>query len=367
MRKAKKTIGRILIAAAAMGLFGCSFQDNQLSPEQVINNAMKETDERLSYYGEATMEIDGENMEKEIIKMKEWRSADGRVRVETAGENEDDQALSVNDGTTFTIYQESLNQAFISEDDELLSVMMPTPKEQANQLLKMVGDSHAISIEGEEKVAGRDTYHLVAKTNEKNTLLGDQELWVDKENWFVLKMIASSGDNHSEVIYTKIDFNYEMTDDLFIVELPDDVDIQNFDELNETTEVTIDEAVDQVGQPLLYFPETKDQEISKIETDELTGELARVEVNIAYEQDGLPLLSLSMFKTPEDLADSEDLSLPGEEEIEIRGTEGTMMDMENFRTLFWKEDGLSYSIIINDPNLTFEQVIDWTNNMELAE
>lgn len=367
MSKSKKTIGRILIAAAAMGLFGCSFQDNQYSPEQVINNAMKETDEPLSYYGEATMNMRVGNKEEEQIQMKEWRSADGRVRVETAGENEDDQALSVNDGKTFTMYQESLNQAFVSEDEELLSVMAPSPKEQANQLLSMVGDSHKISIEGEDEIAGRDTYHLVAKANEKNTLFGDQELWIDKENWFVLKMIASSGDSHSEVVYTTIDFKKEMTDDIFVVDLPEDVDIQNFDDLNETTEVTLEEAAEQIGQSLLYMPEAENREITKIETDELIGELARVEVNIEYEQDGLPLLTLSTFKTPEDLEDEEDIEMPGEEQVEIRETTGTMMDLEGFRTLFWEEDGLSYSLIINNPDLTFEEVIDWTSEMELAE
>lgn len=366
MSKAKKTIGRILIAVVAMGLFGCSFDDNQYSPEQVINNAMKETDERLSYYGESMMKMGGDDIEAEEVRIKEWRSADGRVRVETSGEKEEDKALSVNDGTTFTIYQESLNQAFVSEDGELLATMAPSPKEQANQLLKMVGDSHDISIEGEEKIAGRDTYHLVVKENDKKTLLGDQELWIDKENWFVLKMIASSGDSHSEVIYTKIDFNKEMTDDIFVVDLPEGVEIQNLDELNETIEVTMEEAVEKVGQPLFYLSENDNREISKIETDELLGELARIEVNIDYEQDGIPLLTLSMFKTPVDL-DEDSEGFPGEEIVEIRGTEGTMMEMGSFRTLFWKEDGLSYSLILNDSNLTFEQVIDWTKEMELAE
>lgn len=366
MSTAKKTIGRILIAAAAMGLFGCSFQDNQYSPEQVINNAMKETDERLSYYGESSMKMGGEDMEQEEINIKEWRSADGRVRVETSGESDENQALSVNDGTTLTLYQESLNQALVSEDGELLATMAPSPKEQANQLLKMVGDSHEISIEGEEKIAGRDTYHLVAKANGKETLLGDQELWVDKENWFVLKMISSSGDNYSEIIYTEIDFDKEIPNDIFVVDLPEDVEIQNLDELNETTEVTMEEAVEQVGQPLLYFTEKEDRDILRIETDELKGELARVEVNIEYEKDGLPLLTLAVFKTPADL-DEDMPGLPGEEIVEIRETEGTTLDMGSFRTLFWEEDGLSYSLILNDPNLTFDEVIDWTTEMEIAE
>ncbi len=45
--------------------------------------------------------------------------------------------------------------------------------------------------------------------------------------------------------------------------------------------------------------------------------------------------------------------MPGEESVEIRGTEGTMMEMEGFRNLFWVEDGITYSVLLNDPDVTF--------------
>lgn len=94
---------------------------------------------------------------------------------------------------------------------------------------------------------GRDAYHLIAKTNDKETLFGDQELWVDKENWFVLKMISISGDNQVDLGYIKIEFDKVFPEDTFTITLPEGVDIQDMDEIGETTPVAIEEAAQHVG------------------------------------------------------------------------------------------------------------------------
>ena len=362
MKITKKLLGGAAITVLSFGLVACSSEDNQYSPEQVINNAMKENEEPLSYYAEATMKMIADD---EPIQLKEWRSKDGKVKVETEGATEEEHGLTVNDGKTITMYQESMKQAIVSDDGEMLATMIPSPKEQAQQLLKMIGDSHTISVDGEEKIAGRDTYHLVAKANEKGTLFGDQELWVDKENWFVLKSISESGDNRVDIEYTKIEFNKEFPDETFVIELPEGTEIQNLDDMNETPEVTIEEAAQSVGKPILYFPEEKDRTIKMIEMDDIKGELNRVEINMEYEKDEASLLSLSLFKTPENLDD--DMKMPGEKVVEIRGIEGKMIEMEGFRNLFWVEDGVSYSILLNDPDVTFEEVVEWANDMELVE
>lgn len=361
MKKTKKIIVGIIVA---MGLYGCSFEGSQYSPEQVINNALEETTDFPSYYGEAEMTFSG-NGEEEHIIMKEWQDSEGKVRIEMESMVEESIVVSVRDGKSFTVYDESINQAFFSEDPELLSAISSSPKEQANQLLKIVRDTHTISIEGEEKVAGRTAYHLIAKANDNKSLLGDQELWIDQENWFVLKMISNSADNKVETVYTKMDLDFEVPADIFTLDLPNDIKVQNLDDMNETVEVTIEEAAESIGKPLVYFSEKEDREIEKIEMDELQGELTRKEINIEYEKDGLPLLTLSMFESPIDVDD--DFAFPEEEKIEVRGQEGTFTNIENFRTLFWKEEGVTYSIILNDPSLTFDELLDWTNDMELVE
>ena len=364
MKRSKKAVVRIMMAGMAMGLFSCSFEESHFSPEQVITNALEETDGVTSFYGESEMTF-SDNGEEERAIIKEWRSSDGKIRIESENQAGGESSIVVNDGNKITMYLVEKNQAIITEMGEDLFTQ-PSPKEQTKTLLTMVEDTHTISIEDEEKVANRMTYHLIAKGNEEGALLGDMEMWIDKENWIALKSISTTGDSKVEIVYKKIDFNREIPLDIFTLDLPENVDIQNVDDLNETLEVTLEEAVENVGSPLFYFPEKEGREIAKIEMDELKGEFDRIEINMEYEKDGLPLLTLSIFEPAANL-DGGDSTFPGEKTIEIREGKGIITDMENFRTLLWQEEGLTYSIILYDPALTFEALVDWTEDMELVE
>lgn len=361
-----KQLGKIiLLGVIIMGIFGCSSETKQFSPDQVINNALEEEDLPEAYYGEteSTTSEKGEKVDQYI--MREWRSDDGKARVEATNKDGSDKSIAVNDGNEFISYEVDKNQAYMIDDPELLEFNQPSPKEQANNLLEMVRDTHDISSEGEAEIAGRDTYHLVAKAKEENTLFGDQELWIDKENWMVLKMISNTSDSKTEMVYTKIDFDPEIPAEIFTLDLPDDVEMKNLDDMSNESEITLEEAEENIGS-FYYFPETEELEISTIEMIELQGELNRKEVNMDYKKDGLPLLTLAVFDSPEDM-DEEALELPGEEAVTIRDQEGSFTESSGFRSLVWQEDGKNYSIILIDPNLTLEDLKKMTEEMELAE
>src|SRR5690625_1894696 len=368
MLKEMKTIKKlrmILLGVMILGLFGCSSETKQYSPDQVINNALEEKDLPGAYYGEteSTTSEKGEKVDQYI--MKEWRSDDGKARVEATNKDGSDESIAVNDGNEFISYEVDKNRAYMIDDPELLEFNQPSPKEQANNLLEMVRDTHEISSEGEAEIAGRDTYHLVAKAKEENTLFGDQELWIDKENWMVLKMIFNTGDSKTEMVYTKIDFNPKIPADTFTLDLPDDVEMKNLDDMSNESEITLEEAKENIGA-FHYFPENKELDISSIEMIELQGELKRKEVNIDYKKDDLPLLTLAVFDSPEEM-DEEALELPGEEAVTIRDQEGSFTESSGFRSLVWQEDGKNYSIILIDPNLTLEDLKEMTEEMELVE
>src|SRR5699024_2339666 len=153
-----------------------------------VKNENKKT--KLTYYDESTSTVSEDEKEIEVVKMKEWRNEDGKIRVELENENGEEQAITVNDGESIITYQKEINQAFIIDDEEILELNQPSPKEQVDFILGMVKDTHDISTEGEEEeVAGRTTVHLIATPKEDDALLGEQEIWIDKENWMVLKTI----------------------------------------------------------------------------------------------------------------------------------------------------------------------------------
>lgn len=363
--KGFKRVG--IIIALAMGLVGCTYEGNQYSPEQVVQNALKETVEIGAYYAESEMIMSEKGQEIERSSMKEWHSGDGKIRIETENEDGSDKMIAVNDGKSYTMYQVDQKKAFIYEGSEGELLNAPSQVQQADQLLTLISDTHTVSIEGEEKIAERDTYHLVAKANDKSTLLGDQELWIDKENWMVLKMITNTGDSTIETAYANIDFDREISSETFIVELPEGVEVQIGDEMENIAEITLEEAAESIGKPFFYFPEVEGVQIDKIEMWDLQGELQRAEVNLDYTKDDLPLFMLSVFESPEDDGSNDDLTFPGEKSVTLRGLEGSQMESNDFRALFWQEEGVNYSIVLIDPNLTFEELIGMAEEMELVE
>lgn len=342
-------------------LFGCSTGVSQYSPEQVINNALKGTADVGAYYGEAEMKISENGQKTESILIKEWVSEDGKRRIEALDNSE--KAITVNDGNNLITYETEANQAYVIEGNpEFLSMNQMSPRQQAEQLLKMVQDTHEISAEGEEEIAGREAYHIIATAKENNALIGDQELWIDKENWMVLKMHSTSGDMMSEVIYTKVELDPEIPAGTFTLELPDDVQVQDLEEMSSANKVSLSEAADSIGKAFLHFPETDEFTISNVEQLELGGELQRAEVNIDYQKEGLPYFTMTVFQSTEDTGEETEL-FADEETVTVRGNEGTYTEMDEFRSFVWQENGLTYSILLTDPSLTLEDFTSQAENM----
>ncbi|GAB2670959.1 outer membrane lipoprotein carrier protein LolA [Paenibacillus thermoaerophilus] len=345
-----------IIGLMTIGLFGCS-SNPEFLPEQVLQQALDESQEPGAYYAEVEMKTTyGEGKDPELILMKEWASKDGKKRTEAEARDGSGKTVTVHDGARLIIYQPELKQAMVSDDPELLQIGQASPKKQAEQLLQMVQQTHEISAGGEDEIAGRSTYRLMAKAKDNTALLGDQELWIDKENWMVLKSVSTSGNIRTEMTYTKVELNPDIPADTFMLELPGDVDIQALDEMNPSREITMEEAVKSIGKTFLHVPEKDGLAISRIELTELQGELKRNEVNLDYRKDGIPYFSMSIFSSPENPeGEEQSAAVPGEKPVMIRGQAGVWMEMNDFRSLVWQEQGLNYSVMFIDPGLSLDE------------
>lgn len=344
----------VLLTLVMFTLYGCSSSLNEYSPDQVIQNALNEKNEGEAYYAESTWTTKEQGKVTETMTMKEWSSKDGKKRVETIGKDESENGITVNDGARLITYMPGDKKAFIFESEELASLNQQSPKEQAEQMLKLIKDTHEIEVIGEEKIADRNTFHLKATVKEDQSLIGNQEIWIDKENWFVLKTKSDTDEVTVKWMYTKIEFNPQMPDDLFTIDLPDDVEIESLESMLDTREVTFEEAKDQLRTSFLYIPDTKDLKIAYVGLLDLGSEMERKEVTLEYEKEGLPYLSISIFETLAETEDGQLEAIIGEKMIHVRGQEG--MWSEKLRTLYWQEEGLTYSIIVLDPNLSIEKL-----------
>lgn len=335
-------------------LAACSNTENY-SPQEILDQTMQEASEVSTYYGEYVMDIgDGQP-----ATFKQWEK-DGKRRIEMTEEN-GAQTIIVNDGTMFTSYnvQDKTAMQFSLTEQDAQSLVPPSLKEQAQTMLELVRDTHDISVGEEEKIAGRDTYHLIAKSKDKKSLIGDLEVWVDKKTWITLKSISTSEDLTVTIEYTVFDPEYKVEDHLFAIDLPEDVVVQQ-EEMLAMKESTIEEAKLKLGD-FLVMKEQDGIQLGGI-TDMNVEE--RPEFALNYLKDGAPAFTLSIFKPTESVGDIDSSS---EEAINIRGKKGTKMDLTNFRFLQWDEAGYRYGIIIENPDMTFEEVITLTEQMEIVK
>ncbi len=354
----RKKFNSLVFIGTLLILGGCG-KMNAFSPEHVISNAL-EAENTLSYYGEMEMSMDGfEDMESILIK--EWRHHE-KSRVEV--EKNEEKVITVNDGKSLSIYEENTEKAFQISSNELVDLNM-NPREQVERLLESIQDTHDIESTGEEVIADRPAIHMVAKKKKnKNSLLGDQEFWIDNEHWLIVKIKTTSGDNVSEMEYTVIDFNAKMQESLFHLDLPEDVVIEtvaDFEEDDTEEEIPLSNIPEKLGSPVLYIPDSDEHKLSYIAYSE-----SYRDVTIDYTRNGFPLLTLSIVEMDGDEDHDQDQDLFGEDlKEEIRGQDGIYIDMTGIHSISWNEDNLNYYIEINDPKVTLDQVKKWTEEMDI--
>lgn len=336
------------------------------SPEKVVSKALA-AEEGLTFYGELEVEIDGiEDLDGSVVK--EWQKNEkSRSEVQADGKS----IIFVNDGKSIIFYEVEEKKALIMEDDSLADLQM-NPKEQVEMILDAVKDTHEIETIGEDTVADRAAFHLSAiKKKGEKSLFGDQEFWIDKEHWVVLKMKATTGDSQNIVQYTKIDFNAKFDDSIFQLDLPEDVVIETLDDKFTEEEIELTDISEKMGQDILYLSNSNEYKVGAITYTEMDGEPQYSDITIDYKKnDGLPLMTLTIVEVESDETDEEDMGLLEEdvvEEVTIRNEKGMFLEFDDFRSVSWDEAGLSYSINLIDKDLSMDELQKWLDEMDVIE
>ncbi len=333
----------------SLSLAACSETENY-SPQEILNNAMQETADLSSYYAEYTMDLgDGT-----IATAKQW-TKNNKIRTEVQ-ESNGETSLAINDGKQIISYLSSEKTATVFDlNTGSEEYLMPTLKEQVMSMYNLIKDTHEITFADDEKIAGHDTYHLIAKVKDKGTLFGDMEIWVDKKTWMPLKSTIVSGDITSTSEYTKYEPNTNIDDSVFVIDLPDDVIIQK-ETIDLPSQITLEEAK-LLHESFLVVPESTGYTIDTIEDMHVedTNEIA-----FNYVKNDVLQFTLSIFKPAEPLTDIE-------EPITVRGIQGSLSDLTNFRFLQWEENGLRYNVIFENPDLSSDEFLEHAEKMEFVQ
>lgn len=347
--------GLILLSVITLMLGGCS-QNLEVSAEEIIHNAIESEKDVTNYQGVSEMKLFEEDEMTEHIILEEY-VADGKRKVVTTDQLLDQEIEVLNDGESMLMYDKASGEAHEMVMTELGDFAGISPKDQFKTMMESMKDSHTYEMLGEEKLLDYDTYHMQVKAKEADSLLGDMEIWIDQKTWFIVKLISETGDTRTELEYTELDFSPKFAEDTFTLDIPDDVEIANLEESFAPDTVTVEEAEEALGQAFLVFPEEEFHLLS-MQMYDFSSEMERHELELMYSSDeDIPLFSLSVFPTPDDMAIEE-------VDLEIRGNPAETEEVIN--SILWDEDGLRYSIVITNPDVEQEEVVKWTEDMVLS-
>lgn len=331
-----------------------------MSYEEIISNVLSLNGENKSYYAEGSMKVMTGGEITEHISFQEYAGSAGERKVITTDHlNYNQQLIKVNDGKTLITFYQSSNEAFRMDlNGGKTPPASMTHTEIGTGILEGFKDMYEYEVTGKEKIHGFDSYHLKALVKKKNGILGDMDFWVDSKTWFVVKSIAPFGDNVSEMEYKKIDFSPKFPADTFVLNLPSNVEITPIEPGSETKVGTIADAEKAIGKPFLIF-QGPNITVDQVEIDELKGELNRKEITIQYMKQNIPAFSVSIFTTPKE---------PGMEiekgSWQVRGQNAEHDQFINGLT--WDEEGLRYSLLIYNPDLRIDDVIEMAEHMRLS-
>lgn len=352
-----------LIPLLLVLLVGCQEAVDQFSPDQVMEKAIASSTEEAPYYGEIKMTIEDSD-DKFVMDVKEWRKGDKSLEETTA---EGETMVTLKEGNTIKMYDVTSNVLYETEFDDSTELNLSS-KERVENLLELTEDTHTIEKQENEIIAGREAIHLIAeKKPDKKSLFGTQEIWIDKENWLVLKTTDHSADSYSIMEYTKLELDAQIDDDVFTLDLPDDVTIEDFSDDLGDEEITLEEAIEKMDDEFLYF-----QEDDSLTIEEVThfvsadDEFNMESVDISYNKDGLPYMDVSIIKSDdsdEDFTDDDDLS----EAITVRDQPGSYLDLDEMKMINWNENGLTYNLWFINPNVTLEEMTELAEKLEEVE
>ena len=300
------------------------------------------------------------------MNMKQWVSlvdGNGKVRAEVISST-GEKAISTNDGKKLITYDEKSNTAIIATiSDDVDTLLEMSLKEQTMKTLESLNKTHDVENLGEEEINGVKTYHLKGTPKKGDGIIGEQEIWVDVETWIPIKLISDGLGHKIETEVIKFDVSLKIDEILFVQEVPENAKIIDVDDNQFKEEiVTMKELTEKMEKQLLYVPESLGYELRQIKVYKFNKEDkgAYDEATQEYFKDGINKFSIYTIKQKFDLSEKE--LLPGEKEVDIRETKGHILD-DFMRRISFQEDGIQYTLHIQDDNMKIEEAIKIIENM----
>lgn len=354
--------------AISILLSGCAETvQTATSPNEIISNAIEKSETNQTYYMKSRMKIYENKKLINNAEIEEWHNKKEHSVKYISKSKNGHVSKSVSDGENIIFYSKAdgKREAFKMESSSGgMGPLKGSQKENMMTVLKDLKKSHHIEMAGQGEITKRGTYHIQATPKDKGTFTGNVEFWMDKETWLPLKMITHSGDMKVVFKATQVNYSPDFNKDTFTIDIPHDVEIKDFKAINPTKTVNMAKAQKALEQPFLKV-NTKAYELQKIELTKLES-AEHTEITLRYRKKNVPQFTISVFPTPGQ-GKTDDSFFDGEETILIRDNIKASYMKEPIYSVMWDENGLRYSMLIDNPKLKRNEVIEILNDMILTE
>jgi outer membrane lipoprotein-sorting protein len=335
-RKPYAVVGLLLVFALLLSACGGS-----ITAEEVVSKMEETIENTKDAHAVLQAKVDAQGITL-AVTAEVWEKAPNLVRAEILDASEPRFAgmVMVSDGEKAWLYEPARNTVTMGSAGEM---DMPLPQEMISSLqdvIQEVLDVSDVELSGQETVAGREAYKLTLSPQENAEQEvfpgnGTATLWVDKEQWIVLKAAYEAnafGLGNMEV--QTFELNPGLPDSLFDFEVPEGATVIDA-EAQKPEPMTLDQARAQAGFPLLvpaYVPD----DATLIEVFQV-GDLFVLRYNHSTE------VSFTVVQGPE-LAGPPPLGQS--QGTTVRGQDATVIsDQAGGNTfLYWTENGVTVTV-----------------------
>jgi outer membrane lipoprotein-sorting protein len=326
-----------LLLAFSLALAGCG---QKITAEEIVTKMQETVESTEDAHAVVTVEVNAQGLEV-TAKAEVWEKSPNQVRavVLEASEPRLVGATIVSDGQQGWYYEPSSNRVLVGAPDEM---EMPLPQEilvGLQDVIQKVLDATNVELVGEEAVASRQAYKLTASPKDEGQQIfpgnGTATLWVDKEQWIVLKATyEASGFGQGGMEIQSFELNPGLAEDIFAFEVPEGATVVDV-EAQQPVPLTLDEARAQAGFPLLvpqYVPEGA-----------TLVEVFKVSDSVLLRYDHSTQVSFTVVQGPElsgppPMGSSQDLTVRGQGATAITDEAG------GNTFLYWTENGVTVTV-----------------------
>lgn len=149
-----------------------------------------------------------------------------------------------------TLYRKGNSRVSINNINHLMVDKVLTNKEHSIQTMESIRRTYNIRLVGEDSISNQPCYKLVATPKNQKNKNDLQYLWINQENWMIMKRIITEGNTTVEMTVKNFDTFRKMENSIFQLSIPEKLVYQSIPSYQKKVISLTD-----ISEPIFYLPQ----------------------------------------------------------------------------------------------------------------